>query len=171
MLGGSLTINGGTFNGKYQACLFINYTTTVINGGYFSGGTYQINKNEGTLTINGGTFVGGSGTNGITILDIGGGTTTINGGTYTATVDSDENATMFHIETDTTSVMTVTGGTFTLSTESGNGTASLFNLDQGETGKILAGGTYNVDPSGYVADGYEVQNNNDGTWTVVSSSS
>jgi hypothetical protein len=32
---------------------------------------------------------------------------------------------------------------------------------------VIKGGTFNVNPSAYVAPGYQVTNNGDGTWTVA----
>ncbi len=75
---------------------------------------------------------------------------TINSGTYTAT-----DANGYAVASFYGSVVTINGGTFT------------GNLTTDGLGKIvIKGGTFNVDPSAYVADGYIATMSN-GVWTVT----
>ena len=50
----------------------------------------------------------------------------------------------------------INGGNFTNFSATVNGAAKL----------VIKGGTFDADPSAYVADGYQVVDNGDGTWTV-----
>lgn len=58
--GGTLTINGGTFDTSATAVSTEEDTVTTINGGTFMGVWYAAFDNNGYATINGGTFVGKS---------------------------------------------------------------------------------------------------------------
>lgn len=55
--GGTLTINGGTFDTNVTAVLSFEGSNTTINGGYFESPWYPAFENNGTATITGGEFV------------------------------------------------------------------------------------------------------------------
>ena len=85
-------------------------------------------------------------------------TVTINGGQYTANTASSYSKVLqasFKGDDGPEGTISVVAGTFT-----GAIAASNQNLIS------ITGGTYSVDPTAYVAEGYKAVNNGDGTWTV-----
>ena len=88
-------------------------------------------------------------------------TVTINGGQYTANTASSYSKVLqasFQGDDGPEGTISVVAGTFT-----GAIAASNQNLIS------ITGGTYSVDPTAFVATGYEAVNNGDGTWTVKGS--
>ena len=145
---GKLVINGGTFtnNANYSSmriwCTTDDDTEVTINGGTFNGSidlqSVNANANKGVLTINGGTFNADTHC-GCAVRFLGFG------------VDVDE---IFGY---------INGGTF-------NGKIKLNNYVGGEFNSqvfFISGGTFSVDPSEFVADGYQaLQYETNGFYTV-----
>ncbi len=133
--GGEVVIDGGSYTAADAAS---NHAVNISDGGKvtISGGEFIGNMQSGTgavairgnvenglkseLTIHGGTFTGGS-AGSLTVW--GGSTASVNGGTFES-VYAD------------VATMTIAGGEF----------ATINKL----TGRVISGGTYGVDPSGYV---------------------
>lgn len=89
-----------------------------------------------------------------------GGDVIINSGEFSAT----ESLLMSHTADGYNVSITVNGGNFTY-----NGTGDAFKIQKSGSGSAtieIKGGTFNVNPSDYVAKGYEAKNNGDGTYTV-----
>ena len=106
---------------------------------------------------------------------------TIKGTTYTKNTDNTvANKSMFWIDkagkdSDVATPANPTGvyAASSITIESGNFTVDFSNggafyLSSG-LAPVVKGGTFNFDPTAYVADGYEAVDNGDGTWTVKSS--
>lgn len=124
----------------------------IIESGTYVGSSWAVyGYNSGsTITINGGTFKA----NKVIQLDgVWSGTNksvaTINGGTFDGAIylDYGNNAPELYIN----------GGSFTNFSATVNGKAVL----------SISGGTFDADPSVYVADGYTATQNADDTWTVT----
>ena len=177
--GSSFTMNGGNLiqNNEYTYALrmFLNSTTkdtvVTINGGTISGG-YGLwiqypngNANMGTLTINGGEinardgYALYAGAPGNWKRDASNVSVSITGGTI--------NGTGAWLGTDTPfKSMSVTGGTF-------EGLGIHKNAGDG----FVSGGTYRSidllkttrDDESIIAEGYEIKDNGDGTYSVVKS--
>lgn len=180
---GSSAIDNGYYGNSSNDCGVARpqsaEVTLTINGGTFFGGMNTVKNDDfGVLEISGGDF---SNTNGPTVLNWH--RATISGGTFTV-----NNASMgvlangYLSENADAGQLTITGGTFTAS-DSG----VLFTYPQGAskggsidveggtfTGKLvipgdnnypsvpsISGGTFNVDVSGFLAQG--VQQNEDGS--------
>ncbi len=171
---GRLNISGGNFYSEYQSCVQSDFSITTISGGNFTSSKYVVSQTGGNLTINGGTFTGKAvETWGYVTLIGGTGTNLeINGGIFSVESTGDARAVLFYIGTEIPSKAKINGGIFAVKIGDGaTANAVLMNLASGETGKILAGGTYNVNPGNYLADGYEAVDNSDGTWTVKAKTS
>ena len=135
---------------------------TAINGTFATNGPLTITVSNSTInTTNVGIAVAGESTEAIATINncninagkyaifaSQGAKITINGGTY----KSAENVISSMYEG---SVVTVNGGYF-----EGN------LLITAKGALVIKGGTFNVNPSAYVAPGYQVTNNGDGTYTV-----
>ena len=135
---------------------------TAINGTFATNGPLTITVSNSTInTTNVGIAVAGESTEAIATINncninagkyaifaSQGAKITINGGTY----KSAENVITSMYDG---SVVTVNGGYF-----EGN----LLITSQGAL--VIKGGTFDADPTAWVADGYEAKNNGDGTWTV-----
>ena len=173
--GANLTINNVEINGA-----------PLVDGGWPS---YGIN-NYGTMTINGAkvnTYHGGiaTGGNGIAIIedatvDVGlntqtkqtswalyvfdNGQMTVNGGTFKNT--KNENGQVYgggYICAISTSKTIINGGTFDKTEGDNNGTGFYYQCKNLE----IKGGTFDVDPSKHVADGYQaLQYETNGFYTV-----
>ena len=105
--------------------------------------SYGLIQNQGTLTIRDSVGTGGMTRNNTTSLQRGlirlyNSTLTIESGSYMC-YDTNEAAEDF-----------------------------LQNYKANSCTVVITGGTFNTDPSAYVADGYEAHNNGNGTWTVRS---
>ena len=124
-------------------------TNFVVNDLTTFGG---INVSASTATINNLSF---SGLKFYAVCSQSGSEVTINNGTYSKAVPGAANY-LFWIESG--SVMNITGGNFI------KGSASF------RTGinPVVSGGTFDFDPSAYLAADYTAVNNGDGTWTVNS---
>ncbi len=180
----NLDMNGGSCIWSYGGEVYINnatligYTGCVYSEGYLeiNGGTYtcysavtddgvQISptyniRSTGELVINGGDFTSRHG-----LLAIKG-SAEINGGTYTMTSIGVITSHVFYVYGDSSNVV-VNDGTFNcdLRTAQNNG-SSMICVNAANVTVNVYGGTFNLTPEKYVAGGYEVTNNGDGTWTV-----
>lgn len=195
---GTITLNDCTVeaDGKYSS-LILNSTDDdasavaylTITGGTYTGGLNTIKNSAGAiLTINSGTF-----TNTAQNVILNSGMATINGGTFTISGVSGAvfynwyygtNASSYGLYNDWYSatgstvlmpaILKITGGTFT--SESSYAIWSLYGSDWANTDISVSGGTFDdkyvIYPTSasYLADGYTLQANDDGTYSVVSSS-
>ena len=180
----AVTINGGTYQSNNVAIVCQVQNTNAAEGVIINGGTFKGSEDSsvgasvpaggcveaviGTVTINGGTFeaapygsviIAESGdSNCDTVVNI-------NGGTFSGACMFD-----FGADHSSKSIVNVYGGDFTVKSPDGselNATqfaydnyrhAALVNNDMFELN--IMGGTFNVDPSAYVAEGYAVARTN-----------
>ena len=174
---GALIVNNGflVLNGNNQSAIsnqatdgapvIQNNGTLVINGGRYVaapwGGTntawpsYAINSYS-DITINGGVIVGSHGA--VSVND--GSTGVINGGDISITgckLLSDH-----VLYAPGASKLTVNGGNFTMAYDSTVGGDTLFSGNC-----VVTDGTFNEDPSKYVATDYAAVDNGNGTWSVI----
>ncbi len=120
----------------------------IINGGTYVGSTYGVfvYNSGGKVTINGGTFKAPN------VLAADGSYTDqsirgelyVNGGNFDGKINM----------TNGYAYCEITGGNFT------NFSVSTYSP------VVITGGTFDADPSAYVANGYQAVDNGDGTWTV-----
>lgn len=105
-----------------------------------------------TVIVNSGSYEGRY----AIVVSNSGGTVTVNDGTFTGGI-------YFSTSTNSnvTKSITINGGTF----HKHNNEALFENLTCGTL--TITGGTFDADPSNYVASGYEAYDNGDGTWTVA----
>ena len=162
-----LTINAATINSSNLRTYALRANgTTVINGDadtvvvYGAHGALAVDT--GSITVNGGSF---SATEyyGCWITNDGTDTTAvINGGSFTGAYGLYSSVDDGGQDVSDIAIL-ITGGTFTGTTGSAvindKGTAHGFAL-------VLKGGTYNTDPSAYVAPGYYADHETDSTWRV-----
>ena len=155
--------------GNTGSSMIDNWGTLIINSGDYSGGLNVVKSEEGsTLTINGGTFTLGYSVkwkyNAVILVY---GDTTITGGEFinnAKTASSYPQVVMTGIVEGYEAITRVTGGTFT-NNKAGNdnifrglGKATSANFE-------VSGGTFNKSVSdSYLADGYVVKKNADGTY-------
>ena len=177
---GTVTIDGGKFYNSTVAdsVVYSCGSDIIINGGEFTGGKYPIDiqslDKAGSLTINDGKFnatLTGEESGGyVTFISIGAdseATIGVNGGTYNLTATGAGTGYLFYYGTD--AKLSVVGGTYTV-TDNSEGKASFVVawIASGQSSKFISGGTFNIDPSSFVADGYEATENTEtGVWTVV----
>ena len=123
----------------------------VINSGTYVGTTYgvYVYSSGGNLTINGGTFKAPT----VVSADAWGSgavaNVVINGGNFDGKIAS------VNVGGGGKSTITINGGNFT---NFANGAGSRL---------VIKGGTFDADPTSFVAKNYEVTDNGDGTWTVA----
>ncbi len=144
----SVTINGGTiYCAEYSAIRMFCVSATnkadlVINGGTIKGAVDMQNgtKNAalGSLTVNGGTFETTKNANNIRFANWNGGATE-----YGITAQ-------------------INDGTF-----NGGITTAYVPATANWDSKIITGGTFSFDVADYVADGFKMKYNGDGTYVVV----
>ena len=181
--GGKLTVKNGTLdldgshtnvNGTFSVAIGydaqtelvvenVNFTgTTAINGTFATDGPLKIAISNCTMDVtNLGIAVSANSTEAIATINncnidadvyaifaSQGSKITINGGTYKSV---GKVITSMYDNT----VVTINGGTFD---------GELWVTDGGSL--VIYGGTFTADPSAYVAPGYQVTNNGDGTYTV-----
>ncbi len=142
---GTLVVDGGTIEhlgdqaGNANNAIFHYSGNTTINGGKFlCPYSRSVRQWSGTLTINGGTFDGQ-----VWIQALNECTTTITGGSFKPGSNGNDSSSIF-VTNDTKTVnLSVSGGT--LATKLGMSSAV----------KCVTGGTFGVDPTAFVADGYK----------------
>ena len=108
------------------------------------------------LVVNSGTY---RGENHVLYVFSSGGYVTVNGGQFIK--NGENNKAAFIAAIDTNTYPAYTGG---LKLNAGNFTGNFSITSPAST--VITGGTYSVDPTAYVAAGYEAVNNKNGTWTV-----
>ncbi len=147
-----------------------NNATVVMNSGKILGGAFNISdyKWKGTpnnVIINGGeineqdpsVYAG---------IYLGASNVTINDGTF----KGDGNPNIITIGSGVEGKLTVNGGSFTTTGTFPYGDFKDMISCTTKGAAVLKGGTFNVKPiDDYIADGYKVVENNNGTWTVTKS--
>jgi len=165
---------------------------TTIEGAKFAGTawpSYGIN-NYGTMTVNSATiktYHGGiaTGGDGVTVInyatvDVGqntqtkqtswalytceNGKLTVNDGVFENT--KNEYNQVYgggYLCPTSTGEVVINGGTFNKTEADNNGSGIYYQ----PTNLVITGGTFDTNPSAYVADGYAATDNGDGTWTVT----
>ena len=142
-----VVINGGVFDGKGAASVIADVIGDVV----INNGTFNAHHSDGG---NSGECVYlSSGSRDVPTI------TTINGGVFNASKR------VFFVKANTgyTQKIIVNSGSFNV--EQGG---QLIEVSSGNASDYLTinGGTFNVDPSDYVAPGHTATNNENGTWTV-----
>ncbi len=164
--GASITINGGTFTSTDNAVIAGNGSardgepnTITINGGTFNGGITSAGYIacgiyapwKDIITVNGGTF---NITNGIGVVARAG-QTTINGGTFICTGSAKGGVGDKHFDMDAAQALYF------------DASDPAYPAYNSETDYIkVTGGTFSSDPSAYVAEGYVVDEKEDGVYVV-----
>ena len=161
---GTTTIKSATVNQKALSDEFASSTpwagtaiatsnghNLIIEDGTYIGSTWgvYVYNSGATVTINGGTFKAPK------VIQLDGvwsgsnkSVATINGGNFDGAI---------HLDWGTNAPeLYINGGNFTNFSATVYGAAKL----------VIKGGTFDADPSAYVAPGYQVTNNGDGTYTV-----
>ena len=147
--GGNVVVEGGIINNTQDGlCLYaVNDALVTVNGGEFSFGE------DGALT-----YIQ-SGQDNPQIV--------INGGTFDASKGNAFCFKKFPGEGYDKCKVTVNGGNFTFkSADDIVGYESAADKQWAESCLVIKGGTFNVDPSAYVPEGYVAHANANGTWTV-----
>ena len=135
-----VVINGGTFDGKGAASVIANiFGNVIINNGEFNAHYDGDSSGECVYVSSGNSYVPSI--------------TTINGGTFNA----DKRIFYVRVNTSYTQKIVINDGTFNVAKG-----GSLIEVSSGEASDYLTitGGTFNVDPSAYVAKGYAVAHTN-----------
>ena len=178
---GALTLNGGTVSntvGNYaiesvtvsNTALNINEGATVTSTGIAVRVCSQGSTGTQTVAINGGNL---SGTYAMWVPVKNGGSDVINmtiaGGTFTGS----SNAILFNTYTNgdfTTDNIAITGGTFNgnvlIGADYAADDANHIALSAALEGKVISGGTFSNDVSRYVAEGYAIKDNGNGTFGI-----
>ena len=173
--GAELNVKAGTVitgNDSYLGIESYNGIVNIYDGAeIYQKGSSSYNGSlvgvggNGTVNVYGGY---GEGASGGFIAMTSGGTINVYGGEWIAntdgTVAGDNNAVLIAQSDKTTygggnSVINVLGGVFA-------GGFNCYGNAVGDAQINISAGTFNTDPSAYVADGYQVVDNGDGTWTV-----
>ena len=160
-----LVINGGTFTQDNFIAIKVDRGYLKLNGGKVNSANSYAVENWCNANINGGTVNGAvaawtysDGTNSFL---------TINGGTVTGDVTSVN----YGNAEGKTATVTITGGAITgeLDTRSYDPkTNELTNIDDAAKATIeVTGGTFNNDPTKYVAENSAITKNSDGTFGVA----
>ena len=160
-----LVINGGTFTQDNFIAIKVDRGYLKLNGGKVNSANSYAVENWFNANINGGTVNGAvaawtysDGTNSFL---------TINGGTVTGDVTSVN----YGNAEGKTATVTITGGAITgeLDTRSYDPkTNELTNIDDAAKATIeVTGGTFNNDPTKYVAENSAITKNSDGTFGVA----
>ena len=147
--GGNVVVEGGIINNTQDGlCLYaVNDALVTVNGGEFSFGE------NGALT-----YIQ-SGQDNPQIV--------INGGTFDASKGNAFCFKKFPGEGYDKCKVTVNGGNFTFkSADDIVGYESADDKQWAESCLVIKGGTFNVDPTAYVPEGYVAHANVNGTWTV-----
>lgn len=162
---GTTTIKSATVNQKALSDEFASSTpwagtaiatsnghNLIIEDGTYIGSTWgvYVYNSGANVTINGGTFKAPKVIQADGVWSTGGNKSvvTVNDGNFDGALYLDWGTTPPEIY--------INGGNFTNFSATVNGAAKL----------VIKGGTFDADPSAYVADGYQVVDNGDGTWTV-----
>lgn len=147
------TLENVTCDGGVNVCSH----KLVVKDSNISGTHYYALWSElsGSITVESGTITSAPSDEGNSVLNTDA-EIIINGGSFESTVES---VCMFKVN-NTSGEITVNGGTFTTQKTLAESTKIKGTLS-------ITGGTFNADPSQYVADGYLVRKNTEAnTWTV-----
>ena len=160
----TLDMNGNKFtgggNGTSNYGFNIWGTEMVINNANLDGAGLAILEGS-DVTVNSGKIAAKPGKSSRYIFYVTGGSTlTVNDGTYTI-----NQASCNFVYTDATSTCIINGGYFEKALANNN-KDSVVNPNGNPGAVIITGGTFNVDPSPFVADGY-VAIKDGKLWTVV----
>lgn len=143
---GTLIVENGTIENiapnstsNVNNAIFSYAGSTTIKGGTFNVPySRSVRQWNGTLTIEGGTFDGQ-----VWVQAMSDVTTTISGGSFKPATNGNDGSSVFVTNNTHDVALSVTGGTF----------ATKLGMTVPE--KCVTGGTFGVDPSGYVAIGYK----------------
>lgn len=174
----TLDLNGKTLSSDSNIIIYSEGDLTIVGEGNIESeySNYALRAQSGSMVIDSANIKGAFGA--ISIFN--GADVTINGGNYMA---EGINGMTSHTIYVSNSTLTVNGGTFDSGYSSEGidticGSNSTVTLNDGMfyaselgasfflKGVVAKGGTYQYNPSAYVADGYKVEENADGTWTV-----
>ncbi|MBE6537189.1 MAG: hypothetical protein E7673_04465 [Ruminococcaceae bacterium] len=154
----TVVINGGEFVANAdQTYAIISSGDLTINNGTISA-DHGVISSTGTMVLNGGTYIqNGNLPQTSSLLYISGGNATVNGGTYNFNVDGklDSGLPVYCAA----GKVDITGGTFT------GYVTDMVDTWGGSGAVTVTGGTFDKSPK-FVADGYKVVENSDGTYTV-----
>ncbi len=142
-----IIIEGGSYIAKDDYETFISVPdgkTLVINGGTFDGYYKLIGKTGAGVTINDCTY-----NNGTAVVWGAGGEIVINGGTF--------NSWAICVADSYTAKITINGGTFDVSSIDANTGVDL----------KIKGGSFSVDPTNFVAEGYTFKKDDNGQWNEI----
>lgn len=182
----AILTNGGTLNITepltLDGGLAVNADATLTNGTISNPTTsYAFSANEGTFTIEDATYEGSAG------LRVNGGDLVVNGGTYHVSGNNSSSRHTFYVAKGKA---IINGGTFTRSNNATDGykrgatiaaeegtevviNGGSFAKGHSKTGNIIGGGkvtiyggTFEFDPTEWLADGYTATQGADGWWTV-----
>ena len=147
---GTLTINDGTFTAESDVVYGVSGAVITINGGTFKavgedGIIVYLYLANNSITINNGTFDGSNGCNRI-ILDSGLSTIEINGGKFLYKPTGSTDATMISCSVE----CTINGGEFTMTVDESDTTEKrrLLYTSMGDATLTVKGGTFNVENNG-----------------------
>lgn len=138
---GPITINSGSYSGYTSVFLYSSGGEININDGTFFGSDAVINVENNTQEED---YKGPSVVN-------------VTGGTFTGAIKL---AAWGAANTTPSSTLNISGGTFS------NPNGALFSVEGQYSHIVITGGTFDHDPSTYVANGYQAIDNN-GIWTVL----
>ena len=173
--GATMTINEGVTvsNVGHYSSMICNCgddeadSKMTINGGTFSGGINTVkNDGYGDLTINGGDF---SNTSQVVIMNWN--KATISGGTFEANASA--GAVLFNAkwsEVYAVGELKIEGGMYVCA-KNQKLIIDRYNNDKQYLGTaVISGGTFNTDPTSYLATGYTATKDSNGVWTVTEKS-
>lgn len=153
-----INITGGTVKAANDTAIYHPQAGTIsVSGGSVEGDVAIVLKG-GSLEISGGTLVADGEANEYSAVSSG----------YVLTGDVLQ---IEHMDDSTdsdyygTPTVSITGGTFV--SENGNAVGSYTNTDMEKIVDFVSGGIFSNDVSDYAVDGYEVKENEDGTYGVV----
>lgn len=149
---GTVAIKGGTVNGEGGTAIYAIGGTLNVSGGSVKGKENGIYASESvSVNIDGGSIEGGNNCCGMQLNN--GAEATVSGGSISGGLAAIETSNDYGKPAVT---LKITGGTFT-----GGIT------DNGKADISLTGGTFDKDPSSFVANGYMAVKGSDGKYTVV----
>lgn len=158
---GTLTISGGTITGSATGVEIRSGSLTMTKGTVTGNGTpASVTPNgNGTTTVGAGIAVAQHNTYKDITVNVSGGT--VNGYTafYMSNPMNNEASYLEHVEAH------ISGGTFNAINEGTNAVAKE-GLNITSATLEITGGTFNSDPTDYLAAGYFAADNGNGTWTV-----
>lgn len=125
-----------------------------------------IGEGPSVMTVKSGTYTSANGY--AVYIFSSGGTVNIEGGTFQGALCANIDRNTYHNDYNQ-SIINISGGTFTNVAYTFVCTGSEDAADYAKI--VITGGTFDTDPTNYVAAGYEAVKNGNGTWTVVPANS